>query len=92
VLQGLRPDGRLVTTAVSAEPIQADPVPMLFKQTSIIGSAQNDPADLIDILQLAAAGKVKPVLELYRMDEINSVIARLVEGKVRHRAVILQDT
>jgi len=43
-------------------------------------------------LQLAAAGKVKPVLELYRMDEVNSVIARLVEGKVRHRAVILQDT
>jgi 2-desacetyl-2-hydroxyethyl bacteriochlorophyllide A dehydrogenase len=91
VLQGLRPDGRLVTTAVSAEPIQADPVPMLFKQTSIIGSAQNDPADLIDILQLAAAGKVKPVLEMYRMDEVNSVIARLVEGKVRHRAVISHD-
>jgi D-arabinose 1-dehydrogenase-like Zn-dependent alcohol dehydrogenase len=90
-LQGLRPDGRLVTTAVSAEPIQADPVPMLFKQTSIIGSAQNYPADLIDILQLAAAGKVKPVLETYRLDEVNNVIARLVEGKVRHRAVISHD-
>jgi 2-desacetyl-2-hydroxyethyl bacteriochlorophyllide A dehydrogenase len=91
VLQGLRPDGRLVTTAVSAEPIQADPVPMLFKQTSIIGSAQNNPADLIDILQLVAAGKVKPVLETYRMDEVNNVLARLVEGKVRHRAVISHD-
>jgi D-arabinose 1-dehydrogenase-like Zn-dependent alcohol dehydrogenase len=64
---------------------------MLFKQTSIIGSSQNDPADLIDILQLAAAGKVKPVLETYRLDEVNRVIARLVEGKVRHRAVISHD-
>jgi len=87
-LQGLRPDGRLVTTAVSAEPIQIDPVPTLFKQTSVIGSAQNDPADLVDILQLAAAGKVKPVLETYRLDEIASVMVRLAEGKVRHRAVI----
>jgi 2-desacetyl-2-hydroxyethyl bacteriochlorophyllide A dehydrogenase len=91
VLVGLRPGGRLVTTAVSAEPIQTDPVQMLFKQTSILGSAHNDPADLVDILKLAAEGKVKPIVETHRMDGINSVIARLMEGKVRHRAVILQD-
>jgi D-arabinose 1-dehydrogenase-like Zn-dependent alcohol dehydrogenase len=87
-LQGLRPGGRLVTTAVSADPIRADPVQMLFKQTSIIGSAHNDVADLIDVLQLGAEGRVKPVLEVYRMNDINRIIARLVEGKVRHRAVI----
>jgi alcohol dehydrogenase len=87
-LEGLRPGGRLVTTAVSAEPIQGDPVQMLFKQTSIIGSAHNDPADLVDILGLAARGKIKPQLEIYPLDEINRVLARLAEGKVRHRAVL----
>lgn len=87
-LEGLRPGGRLVTTAVSAEPIQGDPLQMLFKQTSIVGSAHNDPADLIDILELVAMAKVKPQLEIYRVDEINHVLARLVEGKVRHRAVV----
>lgn len=87
-VEGLRPGGRLVTTAVSAEPIQADPVQMLFKQTSIIGSAHNDPADLVDILALVAAGKVKPQLEIYPLNEINRVLARLAEGKVRHRAVV----
>jgi D-arabinose 1-dehydrogenase-like Zn-dependent alcohol dehydrogenase len=90
-VEGLRPGGRLVTTAVSAEPIQGDPVQMLFKQTSIIGSAQNDPADLVDIVGLVAAGKVKPRLEVYRLDEINRVLARLDEGKVRHRAVVTHD-
>jgi 2-desacetyl-2-hydroxyethyl bacteriochlorophyllide A dehydrogenase len=89
-LQGLRPGGRLVTTAVSTEPIQADPVRMLFQQTSIIGSAQNDPADLIDILTLVAEGKVRPRIETYRIDEINLVLVRLAEGKVRHRAVVTQ--
>jgi len=56
-----------------------------------LGSAQNDVADLIDILNLVAAGKVKPRLETYRMDEINNVLVRLVEGKVRHRAVLVHD-
>jgi 2-desacetyl-2-hydroxyethyl bacteriochlorophyllide A dehydrogenase len=87
-VQGLRAAGRLVTTAVSAEPIQVDPVEMLFKQTSIIGSAHNDSADLVDIVRLAADGKVKPRLEVYPIDEINSVLGRLVAGKVRHRAVV----
>src|SRR5947199_4360946 len=64
-VEGLRPGGRLVTTAVSAEPIQVDPIQMLFKQTSIIGSAHNDPADLVDILGLVASGKVRPRLEVY---------------------------
>src|SRR3954453_14789014 len=32
-LDGLRPGGRLVTTAVSADPIQGNPVQMLFRQT-----------------------------------------------------------
>ncbi len=87
-MRGLLPGGRLVTTGVSAEPIQGDPIQMLFKQTAILGSAHNDSADLIDMLQLAAAGKVKPVLEIYRLDEINKILERLASGKVRHRAVI----
>jgi len=87
-LEGLRPGGRLVTTAVSAEPIEGNPVQMLFKQTSIIGSAHNDPADLVDILGLVARGKVKPLIEIYPLTEFNRVLARLIEGKVRHRAVV----
>ena len=63
---------------------------MLFKQTSIIGSAQNDPGDIIDILHLVAAGKVKPWLETYPVRDLNRVLARLEEGKVRHRAVVVQ--
>ena len=89
-IQGLRAGGRFVTTAVSREPIQADPVSMLFKQTSIIGSAHNDPGDIVDILNLVAAGKVKLWLETYPIEDLNRVLTRLEEGKVRHRAVVVQ--
>ena len=53
-------------------------------------AAHNDPADLVEILELVATGKVKPHLEIYDLDEINRVLARLVEGKVHHRAVLMQ--
>jgi alcohol dehydrogenase len=88
-LIGLCPDGRFVTTAPGEEPIQVDPTSTLFKQISVIGSAHNHKADLVDVLNLAANGKVKPILETYPIDDLNSVLQRLAEGKVRHRAVVL---
>ena len=63
---------------------------MLFKQTSIIGSAHNNPGDIIDILHLVAEGKVKLWLETYPIGDLNRVLTRLEEGKVRHRAVVVQ--
>jgi alcohol dehydrogenase len=87
-IEGLLPDGRFVTTAVSAETIQANPVSMLFKQISIIGSAHNHRADLVDMLAYVANRQVKPMVELYPLTEINDVIQRLIAGKVRHRAVL----
>jgi alcohol dehydrogenase len=88
-LMGLRPDGRFVTTAPGAEPIQVDPTSTLFKQISVIGSAHNDRADLVDVLKLAAEGQVKPILETYPIEKLNYVLTRLAEGKVRHRAVVM---
>lgn len=87
-LEGLRPGGRFVTTAVSLEPIQVDPVQMLFKQISIIGSSHNEPEDVSRILDLVNTGKVKSRLEVYPIEQINHVLERLSEGKVRHRAVV----
>ena len=64
---------------------------MLFQQLSIIGSAHNDRADLVDILNLVASGKVRPKVETYPLTDLNSALERLAAGKVRHRAVIVQE-
>ena len=88
VLSGLRPQGRLVSMAVGAEPIQVSPMQLLMGQIQIRGASQGDRRDLVEVLHLAAAGKVKPALELYPLAEINKAVLRLDEGKVRYRAVI----
>lgn len=87
-LEGLLPEGRFIGIGIDKEPIQADPMLMLSKQISLIGSEQNQRSDLIDILNLAAEGKVIPMLEIYSLKEINTVLERLMQGKVRFRAVI----
>lgn len=88
VLAGLRHEGRLVTMAVGAEPIAVDPMLMLLKQLSVVGSMQDERQDMVEVLALVAAGKVKPKLELYGLDEINTLMERQRDGKVRYRGVV----
>ncbi|MCA9435870.1 MAG: alcohol dehydrogenase catalytic domain-containing protein [Candidatus Omnitrophica bacterium] len=87
-IEGLLPEGRFVTMAIADERIDVDPLQMLDNQWSLIGSQQCGRNDLVEILDLTARGKVKPRVEVYRLDEINDVMTRLAEGKVRHRAVL----
>jgi 2-desacetyl-2-hydroxyethyl bacteriochlorophyllide A dehydrogenase len=88
ILAGLRPEGRMVTMAVGTEAIEVDPVLALTRQISLIGSMQNDRSDMVEALDLAAAGKLKPALEVYPLDQVNEAMVRLAEGKVRYRAVL----
>lgn len=87
-LWGLRDEGRFVTMAIGNDPIPVDPNLMLGKQLVLKGSMLNDRKDLVEILALAAAGKVRPVLEVYPLDRIQEAYERLDRGQVRYRAVL----
>lgn len=88
LLPAVRPEGRVVIMGLDKEPLHIPPMQMITKQLRIVGSMQNHRKDLVDILQLAAAGKVKPMVEVYPFEKIATVVQRLDEGKVRLRAVI----
>jgi D-arabinose 1-dehydrogenase-like Zn-dependent alcohol dehydrogenase len=87
VLSGLRDGGTMVTMAVADEPFEVDPTLALTRQFAIKGSTMNERADLVEVLDLLAAGRIHPVLEVYRLDEVNTVFERLDRGAVRYRAV-----
>jgi D-arabinose 1-dehydrogenase-like Zn-dependent alcohol dehydrogenase len=87
VIEGLRPEGRLISMAAGGEEISIKPRNLFKGQLTIKGSTQNKREDLVHALDLVAKGKVKPILELYKLDEINRVLERLLEGKIRFRAV-----
>jgi len=87
-LTGLHPEGRLVCMGISDEALEISPMAIIGKQYKILGSMQNNRSDLVDILHLTAQGKIKPMLELYSLDDVNKALQRLIDGKVRFRAVI----
>jgi propanol-preferring alcohol dehydrogenase len=89
VFEGLRPEGRLITMAIAKEAIRVDPLLALDRQLSVVGSQQSSRADMVEILELAAAGKVVPRLERYKLEDVNRVMERLVDNRVRYRAVLM---
>lgn len=87
-LRGLRPQGRLVSVGVPNQPVMLNLGPLIMAQPRLIVATQGERRDLVDALRLCAAGKVKPLLELYPLEQINHALERLMAGKVRYRAVL----
>lgn len=87
-IQGLRPDGRFVLMGFEAKPLLLSPADLIMKRIRVIGSQQNGPEYLHEALELVAAGKVRVMVETYRLAEITQAYERVAEGKVRFRAVV----
>ena len=87
-IQGLRPDGRLVTMGADAEPLSVSLMDLISKRIRIIGSQQNGPEYLYEALDFVAQGKVKTIVETYPLREAPKAYDRVAEGKARFRAVL----
>jgi len=87
-IQGLRPDGRLVTMGADAEPIAVSLLDLIMKRIRILGSQQNGPEYLYEALDFIAKGKVKTLVETYPLSEAAKAYDRVAEGKARFRAVL----
>ena len=87
-IQGLRPDGRIVTMGVGPEPISVSLIDLLMKRIRVIGSQQNGPEYLYEALDFVAKGKVKTMVETYPLADAPKAYQRVVEGKARFRAVL----
>jgi alcohol dehydrogenase len=87
-IQGLRPDGRLVTMGADSEPLSISLMDLIMKRIRIIGSQQNGPEYLYEALDFVAQGKVKTIVETYPLAEAPKAYQRVVEGKARFRAVL----
>jgi len=87
-LSGLRIEGRLVNVGAPDGPIQLNAMQQFLMQTSLMGSTMGPRRDLLDVLDLAVAGKVRATVETYPLDRVNDVRERLEAGKMRYRAVL----
>jgi alcohol dehydrogenase len=87
-IQGLRPDGRIVTMGADSEPLSLSIMTLLMKRIQVIGSQQNGPEYLYEALDFVAKGKVKTIAETYPLADAAKAYLRVAEGKARFRAVL----
>jgi D-arabinose 1-dehydrogenase-like Zn-dependent alcohol dehydrogenase len=87
-VQGLRPDGRLVTMGADAEPHAVSLMDLIGKRIQVIGSTQNGREYLYEALDSAAEGNVKVIAETYLLADAPKAYQRVAEGKPRVRAVL----
>lgn len=88
VLQGLRPDGKMVVMGFDPKPLQVSAGLLITGRISILGSQQNVREHLFEALDFAARGKVKVVAETYSFGEITKAYERVEQGKARFRVVV----
>jgi 2-desacetyl-2-hydroxyethyl bacteriochlorophyllide A dehydrogenase len=88
VMGGLKPEGRLVIMGIDPKPLEVSSVSLIHNQAKIIGSTQNKRSDLVDILDLAASGKVKPMIEVFSLEDCNKALEKLQDQSIRFRAVL----
>lgn len=87
-LSGLKPEGRFVVMGLDPSSFSFSNIQIIHLQNKIIGSTQNQRSDLLDILQLTSEGKVKPMIEIFSLDECQKAYDRLKNGDIHFRAVI----
>jgi len=84
--------GRFVTLGGAGQPFMAPAPQMLAKELELLGSRYCSYQQVIESLELCARGDVWPlVTETYKLEEVETVHARLDQGLVTGRAAIVMD-
>jgi len=85
---GLRPRGRMVVVGASPDPMQIPPSALIFGSTGVIGHASGTSKDSEDTLRFSALQDVRPMIEMYPLEEAAEGYARMMSGKARFRVVL----
>lgn len=87
--RSLRRGGRLVCVALPADgTIQIPIFDTVLGGISVIGSIVGTRQDLADVFALHAAGRTRVVAETRKLDEINTIFADVLAGRVPARVVL----
>lgn len=84
----LRPQGRLVIVGVPNSPLSIAAFPMIASERTVAGGRLGSPADVTQMLDFAARTGVRPMIEKFKMSDVNRAMDRLRSGQARYRVVL----
>jgi propanol-preferring alcohol dehydrogenase len=84
----LRPGGTIAVVGLPAEPLSFPAIAMVAREAHIFASAVGTRQDVREVLELAAAGKLKCQIETRPLDQVNEIFAEMRQGKLSGRVVL----
>jgi len=92
LLGGLAPRGQLVVAGVGGdEPIEVNPVPLLFGTRSIAGTMTGSSIDAEDTLSFSSLQGIRPMIETVPLANAAEAYGRMMRNEARFRIVLLVD-
>jgi 2-desacetyl-2-hydroxyethyl bacteriochlorophyllide A dehydrogenase len=88
LVPALRPEGRLAIAGLGESPLSFDSAALVQRGASIVSVVPGDPAQLREVLRLAAEGRISPIVERYPFGQLRRILYRLADSRVRYRAVM----
>ncbi len=87
-LRSLRRGGTLSVVGMAPEPISLSTVAMVSGEFRIVATAVGTRQDLLEVLEIAAAGKVRCHTEQRKFDEANAILDEMQKGSLLGRVVL----
>lgn len=89
-VRACRKGGRVVVVGYVVSTFQVTTMSLVYNEVQVLGSRSSTRADFLEVVQLVAQGRVKAILdESLRLEDVNAGYARLQDGKVIGRSVIV---
>jgi D-arabinose 1-dehydrogenase-like Zn-dependent alcohol dehydrogenase len=85
---GLKPRGKLLIVAAAHEPFSVSALPLLSGK-SIAGWPSGSAIDSEDALAFSVLTGVRPRIETFPLEQAEEAYTRVIENKVRFRAVLM---
>ncbi len=90
-LSTLNARGRLHFVGATLEPLDIGVFNLLMAQRQISGSPVGSPATIAKMLDFANLHDIQPVIEEYKMSEVNKALDHLRGGKAHYRVVLTNE-
>lgn len=84
----LRPAGTLSVVGLPPDPLTFSALAMVGLEARVVGSSVGTREDMREVLELAAAGKLRCMTESQPLAEVNQVFERMRRGQINGRVVL----
>jgi propanol-preferring alcohol dehydrogenase len=86
---GLTPRGQLIVVAVPGDPITLNATDLIFGARSVVGALTGSVPDNEKTLAFANLQNIRPLIEIFTLDQAQEAYDRMMRADVRLRAVLV---